>query len=71
MLKQKYIVLIAFTLCAIFLSSCGLTEMSDKNDIRETMNAVETTINSRDSEAFNAIFSPSVAKNVSDSDIGF
>lgn len=66
---KRYIILIAFILCAMFLSSCGLTELSDKNNIRQTMNAVETTINSRDNEAFKAIFSPSVAKNVSDSDI--
>lgn len=66
---KKCIVFIAFILCTILLSSCGLIELSDKNNICEAMGAVETTINSRDSEAFKAIFSPSIAKNVSDSDI--
>jgi hypothetical protein len=66
---KRYIILIAFILCAIFLSSCGLTEMSDRNNIRETMDAVEKSINSKDSEAFKTIFSLSVAKNISELDI--
>ncbi len=66
---KKCIVLIAFILCTILLNSCGLTEMSDKNNICETMDAVEKSINSKDSEAFKTIFSLSVAKNVSELDI--
>ena len=63
------IVCIALLLCIICLNSCGLTELSDKNNIRQTMEAIETSIDSKDSGAFKNVFSPNVKQKVSESDI--
>ena len=60
---------IILLLCIISLSSCGLTELFDKNNIRKTMEAIETSIDSRNNSSFKNIFAPTVKQNVHESDI--
>ena len=66
---KKHITCLLLLLCVAFLNSCGLTEVSDRNNIRKTMDLIEESIDSKDKETFKAVFSPSVAKNVSEADI--
>lgn len=67
--KNRVKICIALFLCIICLTSCGWTEISDQNNIRKTMEAIETSIDSKDSGAFKNVFSPNVKQKVSESDI--
>ena len=63
---KRITICIALFLCIICLSSCGLTEFSDQKNIHKTMDAIESGINSKDIDIIKNLFSPSIAKNVSD-----
>lgn len=66
---KKHLVCTVLLLCFICLTSCGLKEISDKNNIQKTMETIETSIDSKDNDSFKNTFSSTVKKKVSESDI--
>jgi hypothetical protein len=67
--KNRVKICIALFLCIICLTSCGWTEISDQNNIRKTMDAIETGINSKDKDIVKNLFSSASAKNISDLEV--
>lgn len=66
---KKHFVCTVLLLCIICLTSCGLKEISDKNNIQKTMETIEMSIDSKDNDSFKNIFSSTVKQKVSESDI--